>query len=404
MRALFRLALLGGACVALASCASERLLNQSGPTPAWAVTLPEATEQDLLFVGVSVGRNVLDEREMRDRAMEHAREQAATQIAASVEAETTEYLRETGYGPAGEDEVKEAEYVRRVGSRVAQEIHGVRQEEAYHEKWRVDPGLLSRSFIRYRYYVLAAYPREEYERKLRKYVRLAEDPYSARQLINEGKADEAARLLEQLLSDYPDAPAAPYLTLADAYERGARLDEAASTLRVALERSSADEEARVRQRLEHMEGAFPDLTGRTALALVTFGGELLEAGARPAWAEEPFVAAGVKTLEVSRRDSGMHTERDVERARAGGAEWLVELHVAGVPGERAGSVYGMEVARVCVESTARVFGTADGALLASASRRDCRSARDEASALEPAARQSIRAAMRACFLEVAGSN
>ena len=52
-------------CLLSASCASEALLDRSGPTPPWVGRAPSHTDEELLLVGLSVGRNVLDEPAMR---------------------------------------------------------------------------------------------------------------------------------------------------------------------------------------------------------------------------------------------------------------------------------------------------------------------------------------------------
>ena len=107
-------------CMLAVSCASERLLEQSGPTPQWAVGVPRPTDTEMRFTGVALGRNVLDEKTMRNRAMEDIRHQVAGLISTEVEAQSTEHLRKRGYAPHGTDRVVAAEYVSRIWTHVKQ--------------------------------------------------------------------------------------------------------------------------------------------------------------------------------------------------------------------------------------------------------------------------------------------
>lgn len=144
-------------------CASEKLVAKKSPAPPWVKAVPADTEEELIFVGTGLGDNILDERNARARAMEHVRTQIANSLDQTVIREATEIVEEEGAAHRGADE-DDATYSRMIEQRVKQAMSGVRLEDFYWEKWQVDPGLFSRSFSKYKYYVKASIPREQYAR------------------------------------------------------------------------------------------------------------------------------------------------------------------------------------------------------------------------------------------------
>lgn len=403
MPRIVRLGLLVVALAVLSGCASERLLDSSMATPAWAQQPPEPTDDALLFVGQAVGDNILDERGMRQRAMEDARQQMASRIASDIRARTAGYVLERGDPAAGQNRVEEAEYVRQVATEVSQELHGVRQQATYWEKWRVDPGLFSRSFVRYKYLILAAYPREEYERKLHKYVRLAEEQLRARDLINAGQPIDAARLLSDLIDDYPDAPVSAWLILADAYEEAGRLRQAEDALRAALDVASRGEEHRVRQRLEQVETALPRFPNTAVYLVSDVAGDVAADRGVPGWVEAPLVAARLRVVASRAGDSEGPLAPYFASAERMGARWLVTVTARQAPSEGSGEVYGVSIARACVECTTRVYRAEDGRVTAGAAALECASGRSQAAALHSAAERAALKATRECLLTIAST-
>jgi len=401
MARFIRFGLLAVAFMALSGCASERLFDTSMPTPGWAQQPPEPTDDALLFVGQALGDNILDERGMRERAMEDARQQMAARIASDIRAQTAGYVLEKGYAPAGENEVEQAEYVSQVATKMHQELHGVRQEAAYWEKWRVDPGFFGRSFVRYKYRVLAAYPREQYERKLHKYVRLVEDQRRARELINAGQPRQAARLLSDLIDDYPDAPVSAWLILADAYETAGMLRQAEDVLRSALDIAAEGEEVRVRQRLEQVETAlphFPDI----AVYLIADVASTVEAGRGvPGWVDAPLVSARLRIAAHRTGDADGPLAPYFAAAERMDARWLVTIGAQEAESRAPGDIYGISIERACVECTVRFYETEDGTMAAGAAVVECVSGRSHAGALNSAARTATLKAVRECLLTIA---
>ena len=219
----------------LASCRSEQIRGSSGTRPAWVKGLPQATSEHIYAVGQALGENVLDEPTMRDRAMADAREQLARRLATRVESRGREVLQRHRSGSAGTAAAAEEAYYRELRTRASQRLHGVTRRDSYWEKWRVDPGPFHGAYVRYKYYVLAAYPRGEYERIIRIYERLAEDRKKALTLLKAGKPRRAASLLEEVLDETEEPPAAVRLTLARAYEQAGLLERAEAVLRAAME-------------------------------------------------------------------------------------------------------------------------------------------------------------------------
>lgn len=389
-------------CILLTSCASERLLEQSGPTPHWVTGPPGEGADALLFAGQAVGQNVLDERSMRDRAMEDARSQIAGLLETKVAAQTKEEIHREGDAALGR-EVSEAEYTRLVRTSVEQNIRGVSQEGKYWEKWLIAPGLFRRSFTRYKYYVLAAYPRVEYERNLQQFTRLVAEPAQARELIRLGRPVAAARLLEALLDDYPGAPVPVRLALADAYEHAGMIDSAETVLESALDLTEDDAElARIRERIIRVQGLFPDLSGKSAYVLLESGGdsEVSLDAARP-WIEEACVRGHLDVAGVEAGASG-DTERNVvARAGKSGADWLIAVQMRRMQARNRIEPYGVEAYEVQVECSVRVLSTANADLLTSRSITQRGLGRDRSSAERSAYRDAVLNALRRSFMSLA---
>ncbi len=373
-------------CALTVSCASETLQGQSRTTPEWVTRTPADTDTEMLLVGLAVGRNVLDERAMRSRAMEHAREQAAALRQTEVEVLSQETIRERGYAPRGSD-TNDAEYVRELRTSVRQSIRGVAQKESYWEKWHVDPGLLSRSFVRYKYYVLAGYPREEYERNIRRLTRVAVDLERAIDLLGEGRPGDAAEVLDGLLDEQPDAPAPVRLTLARAHEEAGMPDRAALVLEAALDLTE-DEAAltRIAERLERLEGVFPDLTGRSAYFVVEPRptDDAAPAMAR-AWIEDPAALSHLRVAAIEAE-----------------ADWLLAVRLRTVAARGWIEAYGLRAFEARVECTVTAFDPRDGSPLANASASARGLKPDRTSSEESAARTAVRGALRNCLHTLAG--
>ena len=389
-------------CILLTSCASERLLLQSGPTPAWATQPPAEAADALLFAGQAVGRNVLDERSMRDRALEDARSQIAGLLETKVVAKSREQIRREGDAPGGR-ELSEAEYARLVRTSVEQSIRSVSQEAKYWEKWLIDPCLFRHSFIRYKYYVLAAYPRAEYERNLQRFTRLVVERAQARELIKLGRPREAAQLLEALLDDYPGAPVPVRLALAEAYEDAGMLDSAEGVLEAALDLTEDDAElARISERIERLRGIFPDLSGRSAYVVFGWGAdnEVSLDVVRP-WIEDACARSRLDVAAIETVATGALSRDAAARAQKSGADWLIAVRMRRMRARDRIEPYGLEAYEVQAECTTRVVSTANGDLLTSSSITRRGLGRDRSSAERSAHRDAVLNALRRSFMSLA---
>ena len=389
-------------CILLTSCASERLLLQSGPTPAWATQPPAEAADALLFAGQAVGRNVLDERSMRDRALEDARSQIAGLLETKVVAKSREQIRREGDAPGGR-ELSEAEYARLVRTSVEQSIRSVSQEAKYWEKWLIDPCLFRHSFIRYKYYVLAAYPRAEYERNLQRFTRLVVERAQARELIKLGRPREAAQLLEALLDDYPGAPVPVRLALAEAYEDAGMLDSAEGVLEAALDLTEDDAElARISERIERLRGIFPDLSGRSAYVVFEWGAdnEVSLDVVRP-WIEDACARSRLDVAAIETVATGALSRDAAARAKKSGADWLIAVRMRRMRARDRIEPYGLEAYEVQAECTTRVVSTANGDLLTSSSITRRGLGRDRSSAERSAHRDAVLNALRRSFMSLA---
>ncbi len=369
-------------CLLASGCASERLLARSREAPSWIVSTPGSDQEMFYFAGTALGDNVLDEPEMRSRAMADARAQIAERVASRVSTRAEQHIEQRGYAPSGENETA-ARYAREVQARASERLIGVSLQDTYWEKWRVDPGLFQHSYTRYKYYVLAAFPRQHYNRLINRYVRLYTDRAAARELMRDGRPREAARLLEKLLGDLPEESVSIRLLLAEAYEQAQMYGRAAEVLRAAAESDPGEAEAAtIRERLERAEAAFPDLGGLAAEVRVRDSAGL-EARRLAAWAEEAAAAANL-TLDAPEADT----------------RWIVHVSLKDLPLERGTAAYGVRIENAFVECSARVT-EAGGRLLAMASAAERGYGRTRDEALRNAARKAVHAALRRCFLELA---
>jgi len=388
-------------CLLAVSCASERLVASSGPTPPWVRQTPEPAADRLLVTGQSVGVNVLQEALMRERAMEDARRQVASMIGTTVQARSHELLEKAGYAPGGSDEVRRALYRREIQTAVDQVVRAVREEAFYWEKWRVRPGLLAPAFVRYKYFVLASYPTAEYDRTVGYLARALADRERAASLIDRGRPIEAAEVLERLLDRHPDSPTSVRLMLAEAYERAQMLEDARRVLRTALDLAGDQaDRARIRERLERLREAFPDLRG-TAAYIVLDLSEMRPYDVSTATVEEPFAAARVRVLGVHSVRCEWATEGAVAAAGRQGADWLFELKLSLPPSEPLARVYDVQLHQARVECDVRALSVSTGQLLDSRSASERGLGRDRREAVERAAAFALRAAVRRSLVSLA---
>ncbi len=405
MERMSRLAVCLVLALALVSCASERLIDRSGPTPDWVTSMPEPTATELHFRGQALGRNILDEAAMRNQAMMDVRQQVAATLGTSVEATSEELLRKQGSAALGADRILQAQYRSEIRTTVDEEVRAVAQEAFYWEKWRVDTGLFQRAFLRYKYFVLAGYPKAEYDRNVNYFARLLAGEQRADKLMEAGKPKEAAELLEDLLNEYPKASVPVRLKLADAYEQAQMLARAEGVLEVALKLSSEPaEKARIRERIKQLAESFPDLSGNPAYVVVDFdaaSGQSLDAVG--AWIEESLSASHVRVLAIARGLWGRPSSQQMFETRRAGATWLVVLKLREAPGEAIRQVYGALLHEVRVECSARVVSVAEGKLLVTKSALARGLDRDRETAARSASKNALRTALRQCLLALVGS-
>lgn len=159
-----RLTLLMVACaLVVTGCAYEKRVSRSQPgPPTWVQQVPDDTEDKKVFVGMALANNILDERTARKRAMEDVRDQIALSLRTDVESEAVEIVEREGAEHLGKEEA-DASYYAELQNKAKQALSGVRQEAYYWEKWKIKRGLFSPSYVRYKYYVKASIPRDEYE-------------------------------------------------------------------------------------------------------------------------------------------------------------------------------------------------------------------------------------------------
>jgi len=158
--------------VGLAGCASEKKIGGSQPGPPdWVIMTPADKADAKVFVGIGLGDNILDERGMRDRAMEDVRHQIAASLKSSVVKNALDIVKKKGAEHLNED-VPDASYYKQVRTTVDQAMAGVRQTASYWEKWKIDPGFWSSSYTKYKQYVKAEMPSKDYDLLRNKLVQI----------------------------------------------------------------------------------------------------------------------------------------------------------------------------------------------------------------------------------------
>jgi tetratricopeptide (TPR) repeat protein len=332
--------------------------------------------------------------------MMDVRQQVASVLRTKVEVSSEELLRKEGSEARGSDRILQARYRSEIRTTVAEHVRAVLEEAFYWEKWKVDPGLFARAFIRYKYFVLASYPKAEYERNLNYFTALVAGEQRADELIDEGKPKEAAKLLEGLLDRYPKASVPIRLKLADACQHAGMLDRAEGVLDVALKLSSeAPERARIRERINQLKQAFPDLSGNSVYVIVDLG----ESGRRDigvvtSWITEPFVLSRVQPVAVEVGSWDTPSSKQIASAKEGGANWLAMLRLRQKPSGATREVYGAALHEARSECSVHVFSTEDGKLLATGSslQRGLASTPDQAA--RDANKFALRTALRQCLL------
>lgn len=404
MERFVRLAACAALCLATASCVSERLIDQSGPTPEWVTTTPEPTPTELRFVGQALGRNILDEQAMRNQAMTDVRQQVAGALGTRVEASSQELLRKLGYQAHGSDRILQAQYRSEIRTTVEEQVRAVAQQAYYWEKWQVDPGPLARAFIRYKYFVLAGYPKVEYKRNVGYFTALVAGQRRATELMNEGKPRQAAQQLEDLLDKYPKASVPIRLKLADAYQEAGMLDRAESVLEVALKLSTETaERARIRERLNQLKLAFPDLSGSSAYVIADLSEALFQdLDVARAWIGEPFALSRVQLVAIKAGTWDAPPSAQVATAKQAGAKWLVTLKLRQKPSDAMREVYGAALHEVRAECSVRFISTKDGKLLVTKSSMERGLASDQDRAARNASKYALRTAIRQCLLALVG--
>jgi tetratricopeptide (TPR) repeat protein len=379
--------------------ASETLLSRSGPRPGWVAGTPQDTEEELRFRGLALGRNVLDERTMHDRAMAHARRQVAERIETRVQARTREALQVTGSAARGRDEVTRAEFTSLLETAVQEKVRLAAERDRYHERWRVDPGPFSGAFERHKYYVLVGYPREEYRRQVTRFVRLERERARARELLAQDRPSAAAELLEALLNDYPGASVPLRLQLAEAYRAAGRLGRAERVLEQALAAPTTDfEERRLRESLERIHQTFPEVPVRTVQVVYDTAGDLPPAAARTV-VPQVLTAAGFRVGGLLLREMDRLRPQDV-RVLARGAEWVVAVRIEHPPTHPDRRYYNQQLYPAAARSTVRIYAL-DGSLLAAGVRREDALRTQPREAVLHAVEQSLHAALRDALIAAA---
>jgi len=161
----WRLLLLAIGALLCAGCAHERLIKASRPTPpAWDLLTPSPPKDGKTFlIGRSLAVNVLDERHGIQAAMNDAAYQVALAAAAHVGARVMLVDNRTGEQIRGRERTEQPEKST-VRVDVASIIMGLRQDDAYWERWSVREAFLCPKFKRYKYWVLASFPSDELQR------------------------------------------------------------------------------------------------------------------------------------------------------------------------------------------------------------------------------------------------
>lgn len=149
-------------CGGCANNATEKLVWQSGPEPAWRFAGQRVENGCRLYVGIGIAENVLDEQQGRRIALSNAAETVAQSLTMDVVSRYAQ--KETVKGASHKGREDPNTLIRsEVRAMSEQIVRGLEAREWYYEKWSVRESK-AREFVRYKYCVLAAYPDAEYER------------------------------------------------------------------------------------------------------------------------------------------------------------------------------------------------------------------------------------------------
>ncbi|NQT19253.1 MAG: DUF4384 domain-containing protein, partial [Planctomycetes bacterium] len=147
-------------------CATEARIRQSGPEPSWRWDGEKIEGDQRLYVGISVADNVLDETQARRLALANAAENAARSLSVKVTSQLAQVTKRIGPAHKGQNEAEE--FVESQLKAFSDEIiRGLHPREWYSEKWEVREGFMGEAFTRYKWFVQAAYPQEQYDRVMR---------------------------------------------------------------------------------------------------------------------------------------------------------------------------------------------------------------------------------------------
>ena len=153
-----------------AGCKLEKRIESNMPgrpgPPDWVMGVPQDTAEHMIFVGMALAENVLDERTGRNRAMEDARDQIAASLTTNVVKDTMDIVKKKGAEIHGND-ITDASYWAQLKTMLDQALPGVRQDDYYWEQWRIRSWFLAPGFTKYKCYIRVRMPREDYE-KIRK--------------------------------------------------------------------------------------------------------------------------------------------------------------------------------------------------------------------------------------------
>lgn len=381
---------------------SEKLISQSGPTPQWVTATPSDTEAELRFKGLSLADNVLDEAVARSRALADARRQIAAAIETHVNSETTEYLERQGYEARGRDITVRDELRDILRATVAEDVRWALERDHYYVKWEVDEGLFHAAFVRYKYFVLVGYPREEYERQRARFVRLETERALARQRVLAGNAGEAVALLVALVRDYPSAAVSLRLQLADAYVTLGRLDLAESLLDAVLSDDLSRPGVRhVRGRLTEIRQAFPDVQGKKLYVLYDPASDLAASEAHTLIADVAS-RAGLEVVDMERGAIDALDAAGVRRLFRLGVDWVLAVRIEKRPVDQDVRYYDVVLHPAAAECTVRLYGP-DGAPAAARTAPGKALLSDQREATMQAAQAAFHAALRGTLITVASN-
>jgi len=164
-RARAALALAAPICIACA-CASfgpgEKKLAASDPVrPEWPDVPPPPKGDTEFFVGRTVAKNVLQEKQAIHSGVNDALYHAAKSVGADVKGAVTVVDRSTGDVITGSEITdQDSEEVVRID--VSQHVPGMRHLDTYWEIWAVREG--AGWFTRYKYWVLISVPKSDLDR------------------------------------------------------------------------------------------------------------------------------------------------------------------------------------------------------------------------------------------------